>query len=469
MTPKPSHRFPRRPAQHSATCPLFAVPRSLVYRGCQQKLFQLLFITSLCIYTRRVNRAHLAPCAAQSPEVMNKSRAAPRPDLSPRSSKRSPVQNHHQDAVPAPPPALCGPPLALPAMSSCKVARAAPGRAQPGHGKSQPRGDDAPSQPQPSTLRGPRCSRLSSELPPALPHAPSHESPAKPQPRARELPLSAAPKIRASQPRGSLRMGAIPASSSDKGSHRRPEGISGTARGVTERCPGAVPSSADPGGAAISAPALPALPHLTDNHANLGHPEPPHRAPGLTWTTMTQGSGARRPHEPHQASARSDSPSSAWGLRSPTPTPTPPPLPLRAAALAPAAHRRSIPVPAAPATSPASLKGHGPRYGSPAGGGRAAVRPQTHPADGESPEEGQAKAEGWVGELSLGAKRVAGEGEAGGGRRHGWNGSAGREIPTWERLSPSGAGQKPGRCRAKAGGQLPPRAIDRAALPLHFL
>lgn len=99
------------------------------------------------------------------------------------------------------------------------------------------------------------------------------------------------------------------------------------------------------------------------------------------------------------------------------------------------------------------------------------MRPQTHPADGESPEEGQAKAEGWVGELSLGAKRVAGEGEgeAGGGRRHGWNGSAGREIPTWERLSPSGAGQKPGRCRAKAGGQLPPRAIDRAALPLHFL
>lgn len=414
MTPKPSHRFPRRPAQHSATCPLFAVPRSLVYRGCQQKLFQLLFITSLCIYTRRVNRAHLAPCAAQSPEVMNKSRAAPRPDLSPRSSKRSPVQNHHQDAVPAPPPALCGPPLALPAMSSCKVARAAPGRAQPGHGKSQPRGDDAPSQPQPSTLRGPRCSRLSSELPPALPHAPSHESPAKPQPRARELPLSAAPKIRASQPRGSLRMGAIPASSSDKGSHRRPEGISGTARGVTERCPGAVPSSADPGGAAISAPALPALPHLTDNHANLGHPEPPHRAPGLTWTTMTQGSGARRPHEPHQASARSDSPSSAWGLRSPTPTPTPPPLPLRAAALAPAAHRRSIPVPAAPATSPASLKGHGPRYGSPAGGGRAAVRPQTHPADGESPEEGQAKAEGWVG------------GAQPGGEARGWGGGGGR-------------------------------------------
>lgn len=416
MTPKPSHRFPRRPAQHSATCPLFAVPRSLVYRGCQQKLFQLLFITSLCIYTRRVNRAHLAPCAAQSPEVMNKSRAAPRPDLSPRSSKRSPVQNHHQDAVPAPPPALCGPPLALPAMSSCKVARAAPGRAQPGHGKSQPRGDDAPSQPQPSTLRGPRCSRLSSELPPALPHAPSHESPAKPQPRARELPLSAAPKIRASQPRGSLRMGAIPASSSDKGSHRRPEGISGTARGVTERCPGAVPSSADPGGAAISAPALPALPHLTDNHANLGHPEPPHRAPGLTWTTMTQGSGARRPHEPHQASARSDSPSSAWGLRSPTPTPTPPPLPLRAAALAPAAHRRSIPVPAAPATSPASLKGHGPRYGSPAGGGRAAVRPQTHPADGESPEEGQAKAEGWVGGAQPGGEARGWGGGGGGGR-----------------------------------------------------
>lgn len=415
MTPKPSHRFPRRPAQRSATCPLFAVPRSLVYRGCQQKLFQLLFITSLCIYTRRVNRAHLAPCAAQSPEVMNKSRAAPRPDLSPRSSKRSPVQNHHQDAVPAPPPALCGPPLTLPAMSSCKVARAAPGRAQPGHGKSQPRGDDAPSQPQPSTLRGPRCSRLSSELPPALPHAPSHESPAKPQPRARELPLSAAPKIRASQPRGSLRMGAIPASSSDKGSHRRPEGISGTARGVTERCPGAVPSSADPGGAAISAPALPALPHLTDNHANLGHPEPPHRAPGLTWTTMTQGSGARRPHEPHQASARSDSPSSAWGLRSPTPTPTPtpPPLPLRAAALAPAAHRRSIPVPAAPATSPASLKGHGPHYGSP-GGGRAAVRPQTHPADGESPEEGQAKAGGWVG------------GAQPGGEARGWGGGGGR-------------------------------------------
>lgn len=416
MTPKPSHRFPRRPAQHSATCPLFAVPRSLVYRGCQQKLFQLLFITSLCIYTRRVNRAHLAPCAAQSPEVMNKSRAAPRPDLSPRSSKRSPVQNHHQDAVPAPPPALCGPPLTLPAMSSCKVARAAPGRAQPGHGKSQPRGDDAPSQPQPSTLRGPRCSRLSSELPPALPHAPSHESPAKPQPRARELPLSAAPKIRASQPRGSLRMGAIPASSSDKGSHRRPEGISGTARGVTERCPGAVPSSADPGGAAISAPALPALPHLTDNHANLGHPEPPHRAPGLTWTTMTQGSGARRPHEPHQASARSDSPSSAWGLRSPTPTPTPPPLPLRAAALAPAAHRRSIPVPAAPATSPASLKGHGPRYGSPAGGGRAAVRPQTHPADGESPEEGQAKAEGWVGGAQPGGEARGWGGGGGGGR-----------------------------------------------------
>lgn len=416
MTPKPSHRFPRRPAQRSATCPLFAVPRSLVYRGCQQKLFQLLFITSLCIYTRRVNRAHLAPCAAQSPEVMNKSRAAPRPDLSPRSSKRSPVQNHHQDAVPAPPPALCGPPLALPAMSSCKVARAAPGRAQPGHGKSQPRGDDAPSQPQPSTLRGPRCSRLSSELPPALPHAPSHESPAKPQPRARELPLSAAPKIRASQPRGSLRMGAIPASSSDKGSHRRPEGISGTARGVTERCPGAVPSSADPGGAAISAPALPALPHLTDNHANLGHPEPPHRAPGLTWTTMTQGSGARRPHEPHQASARSDSPSSAWGLRSPTPTPTPPPLPLRAAALAPAAHRRSIPVPAAPATSPASLKGHGPRYGSPAGGGRAAVRPQTHPADGESPEEGQAKAEGWVGGAQPGGEARGWGGGGGGGR-----------------------------------------------------
>lgn len=295
MTPKPSHRFPRRPAQRSATCPLFAVPRSLVYRGCQQKLFQLLFITSLCIYTRRVNRAHLAPCAAQSPEVMNKSRAAPRPDLSPRSSKRSPVQNHHQDAVPAPPPALCGPPLALPAMSSCKVARAAPGRAQPGHGKSQPRGDDAPSQPQPSTLRGPRCSRLSSELPPALPHAPSHESPAKPQPRARELPLSAAPKIRASQPRGSLRMGAIPASSSDKGSHRRPEGISGTARGVTERCPGAVPSSADPGGAAISAPALPALPHLTDNHANLGHPKPPPSCPGPYLDDDDAGIGGSAP------------------------------------------------------------------------------------------------------------------------------------------------------------------------------
>lgn len=295
MTPKPSHRFPRRPAQHSATCPLFAVPRSLVYRGCQQKLFQLLFITSLCIYTRRVNRAHLAPCAAQSPEVMNKSRAAPRPDLSPRSSKRSPVQNHHQDAVPAPPPALCGPPLTLPAMSSCKVARAAPGRAQPGHGKSQPRGDDAPSQPQPSTLRGPRCSRLSSELPPALPHAPSHESPAKPQPRARELPLSAAPEIRASQPRGSLRMGAIPASSSDKGSHRRPEGISGTARGVTERCPGAVPSSADPGGAAISAPALPALPHLTDNHANLGHPKPPPSCPGPYLDDDDAGIGGSAP------------------------------------------------------------------------------------------------------------------------------------------------------------------------------
>lgn len=440
MTPKPSHRFPRRPAQRSATCPLFAVPRSLVYRGCQQKLFQLLFITSLCIYTRRVNRAHLAPCAAQSPEVMNKSRAAPRPDLSPRSSKRSPVQNHHQDAVPAPPPALCGPPLTLPAMSSCKVARAAPGRAQPGHGKSQPRGDDAPSQPQPSTLRGPRCSRLSSELPPALPHAPSHESPAKPQPRARELPLSAAPKIRASQPRGSLRMGAIPASSSDKGSHRRPEGISGTARGVTERCPGAVPSSADPGGAAISAPALPALPHLTDNHANLGHPEPPHRAPGLTWTTMTQGSGARRPHEPHQASARSDSPSSAWGLRSPTPTPTPtpPPLPLRAAALAPAAHRRSIPVPAAPATSPASLKGHGPRYGSP--GGRSGCGEAPNPPSGRGKPRRRAGKGGGVGGGSSAWGRSAWLGR---GRRAGDGGTAG--------TAPPGGRSRPGNASARAG------------------
>lgn len=42
------------------------------------------------------------------------------------------------------------------------------------------------------------------------------------------------------------------------------------------------------------------------------------------------------------------------------------------------------------------------------------MRPQTHPADGESPEEGQAKAEGWVG----GAQP---EGEA-----RGWGGGGGR-------------------------------------------
>lgn len=146
LTPKPSHQFPRSLAQCSATCPLFALPRSLVYRGCQQKLFQLLFITSLCIYTRRVNRAHLAPCAALSPEVMNKSRAAPHPDLSPWNSKWCPAQNHHQD--PSPPPALCSPLLTLPAMSSCKVVRTAPGRTQSGHGRWQPHRDDAPSQPQ---------------------------------------------------------------------------------------------------------------------------------------------------------------------------------------------------------------------------------------------------------------------------------------------------------------------------------
>lgn len=143
--PKPSHQFPRYPAQCSATCPLFAVPRSLVYRGCQQKLFQLLFITSLCIYTRRVNKAHLASCAALSPEVMNKSRDALRPELS---SKWCPAQNPHHAPVPCPPAALCSPLLTLPATSSCKVVRAAPGRAQPGHGKLQPHKHDVPSQPQ---------------------------------------------------------------------------------------------------------------------------------------------------------------------------------------------------------------------------------------------------------------------------------------------------------------------------------
>lgn len=42
------------------------------------------------------------------------------------------------------------------------------------------------------------------------------------------------------------------------------------------------------------------------------------------------------------------------------------------------------------------------------------MRPQTHPADGESPEEGQAKAEGWVG------------GAQPGGEARGWGGGGGQ-------------------------------------------
>ena len=85
---------------------------SLFTRDLLEKPSRLLFITSLYIYPRRVNRPHLAPprfvLAALSPVVMNKTRPdGPRPGLFilfPWGGKLSPGASVASPTGPQPPP-----------------------------------------------------------------------------------------------------------------------------------------------------------------------------------------------------------------------------------------------------------------------------------------------------------------------------------------------------------------------------